>query len=216
MHRLTENQIVHISPGPESRVSGFECYVVAIDGDRAWLAPVRRVDVLWLPERLRNVLMLFAWRRQTVLLKGVLSAHDGPEDLSFRVSDGIFMPRARSSRVGVTVPAVITEIDGAGRRVGQALEAQTHDIGPDGILLEPDERFAGRAVMSVALTLPEDTEPLRARIRLGDRDDDGRVAATFVELPDDERARLRAFVAGHLRWRLKLLRSAQELGDDRD
>lgn len=188
--------------------------MLAIHGNQAWLQPVRQVDVMWLPARLSNVMMLFAWRDQTIGLKGILAVGGGPEDLVVSVSDGVFLPPARSSRVRVCVPVLLTEIDGAGRAVGEPLEAQTYDVGPDGLALEPDERIAASAVMAVTLMLPEDEEPMRARALVSGRDDEGRRAAVFVGLAVPERLRLQSFVAGHLRWRLKLLRSAQEFEDD--
>ena len=52
MRRLTENQVVMVTPPPDSRVTGFAAHVIAVDSSQARLHPVRAVDVLWLPERL--------------------------------------------------------------------------------------------------------------------------------------------------------------------
>ena len=96
----------------------------------ATLQPVEHVESMWLPPLVENVLMIFRHDGQTVGLKGDLRCGERPDDIEFRVTDGVCVPRRRSSRLKLCAPVTVTL---RGRR---ELDCQTHDIGADGMTLE--------------------------------------------------------------------------------
>ena len=215
MHRLTEHQLVTICPPPDlARVTAFQCYVVAIDGQVISLHPARAIDVAWMPNKLDEVMLTFQQRGQMIALSGTLRYQAVSEDLRFRVTDKVQLPPRRSSPLQLCAPVTLTPVDANGMPTGPEVALQTQELAPDGVLLEParDELPAG--LLDVAVTLPKDAEPVRARgvVRAGWDDAGARV--DFVAIAAVDRRRIRAFVADHLRERFKMLRAYQELNDE--
>jgi hypothetical protein len=206
--RLREFSIVTVSLPDSARVSEFRAYVVGVHRESAALQPVDRVE---LTGPVRDVLMTFKHGTQTVGLKGELSVEGSPDDLHFRVTDGVCIPRKRSSRLKLCAPAsVATGNDGVVRI------CQTHDVGPDGLVLEGLEDMTLGQLMSVTVTLPESSSSLSARAVVTDFDDN-LCAVEFVGLDQGTRRLLTDFVSEHMRRRLEIVRSLRTgNGDARD
>ena len=81
----------------------------------ATLQPVERVETMWLPPLIEDVLMSFRHDGPTVGLKGDLRCDERPEQIQFRVSDGVCIPRRRSTRLKLCAPALVTGEDGCRR-----------------------------------------------------------------------------------------------------
>ncbi len=211
MDRLRLFQTVTVSPPRGQRLArDFQAYVVAVDGRMAALHPVRRMDVLWLPRELNGVLLAFRHGERPVGLTGSLRYRGGFEDIRFQVTDSVFIPPKRSSRLRVCTPVTMTPVDPQGRRLGEPLDHQTRDVGPDGLTLEDASGLMLGTRLRVELNLPQETEPVRGMAVLKTEPGDGPPAACFVELPPWERSRLRQFVVTELRHRLKMLHSLEE------
>jgi len=207
MHRLTEHQIVTLCPPPETpRVGAFDAYVVAIDGPVVSLHAAQASDVHAMPSKLGEVMLTFEHRGLMVALSGELRFQASSEDLRFRVGDRFYIPRQRSSPLAVCTPVALTP---SGGPAGAEVAAQTQELAPDGLLLEPSPAIP-HGIYDVAVTLPGDPAPVRARGVV--RGAEPRVE--FIGIAPVERRRIRAFVANHLRERLKLVRAYQEFDDE--
>ena len=205
MDRLREFSIVTVSLPDSARVSEFRAYVVGVHREAAALQPVERVE---LTGPVRDVLMSFKHGAQTVGLKGELSVEGAPDDLRFRVTDGVCIPRRRSSRLKLCAPAsVATGNDGVVRA------CQTHDVAADGLVLEGLENMSIGQLMSVTVMLPEHAESLSARAVVTDFDDN-LCAVEFVGLDVPTRRLLSDFVSEHFRRRLEIVRSLRSENGD--
>lgn len=203
MDRLRELSIVTLTLPDLGRVSEFKAYVLGVHRTVATLQPVERAETLWLPPVTENVLMCFPHNGQTVGLKGELRSGDM---IQFRVSDGVCIPRRRSTRLKLCAPATLTPADGG----SEVLACQTQDIGADGLTLEGAAGLRPEQELSITVMLPEDTEPFCAVGRVTERDGDGVAGLEFVDLDRDGRRRLTGFVTDQLRSRLAIVRSLQE------
>jgi len=190
------------------RVSEFKAYVLGVHRMVAMLQPVERVESLWLPPLIENVHMMFEHEGQPVALKGDLRSGDRPEQIEFRVSDGVCVPRRRSTRLQLCAPALVTE-DG-----GEVRACQTQDVSADGVTLEGAPTLRSEEVVSVTVTLPEDGGALCAGARVTERSDDGVATLEFLDLDREDRRRLTGFVTEQVRKRLAIARSLQEQEDD--
>jgi hypothetical protein len=210
MDRLREFSIVTVSLPDSARGSEFKAYVVGVHHTVATLQPVDRVDPTSLSEPVQNVLMTFAHGTQTVGLKGALQMGERPDELHFRVTDGVCLPRRRASRLKLCAPASLT-LDGA------EIVCQTHDIGPDGVMLEGAADLRVGHVLSATVMLPEDPEPLVALGVVTEIRDDGLCWLEFTAMEVLTRRRLSDFVNEHFRRRLDIVRSLRvKAADDRD
>jgi PilZ domain len=209
MDRLREFSIVTVSLPDSARVSEFKAYVVGVQYTVATLQPAERLDPSWLPEAVQNVLLTFAHGTQTVTLKGALHPGARADELHFRVTDGVCVPRRRASRLKLCAPVSLI-VDGA------EIVCQTHDIGPDGVMLEGagDLRVAQPA--SVTVMLPEDPEPLAAVAVVSETRDDGLCWLEFSAMETHTRRRLGDFVNEHFRRRLEIIRSLRAEMERRD
>ena len=198
MDRLREFSIVTVSLPDSARLSEFRAYVVGVHREVAALQPVERVE---LPASIGNVLMSFTHGTQTVGLKGELRVEGGPDDLRFRVTDGVCIPRRRSSRLKLCAPASVAPAEG-----GTMSVCQTHDVGPDGLVLEGVARFTLGQLLAVTVMLPETPDAVVARAVVTDFDDE-LCAVEFVGLEADTRRLLSDFVSEHFRRRLDIVRS---------
>jgi PilZ domain len=207
--RLREFSIVTVSLPDSARVSEFKAYVIGVQHTVATLQPVDRLDPTWLPGTVENVLMTFAHGTQTVGLKGELRMDERPDELRFRVTDGVCLPRLRASRLKLCAPAWLT-VDGT------EIVCQTHDIGPDGVMLEgAGDQRVGQA-MAATVMLPEDPEPLVALGVVTETRDDGLCWLEFSAMEAPTRRRLTDFVTEHFRRRLEIVRSLRVEMERRD
>jgi len=108
MDRLREFSIVTVSLPDSARAGEFKGYVVGVQHTVATLQPVERLDPTWLPDAVENVLMSFAHRTQTVVLKGALHPGERPDEVHFRVTDGVCLPRRHASRLKLCAPVSLT------------------------------------------------------------------------------------------------------------
>jgi PilZ domain len=200
MDRLREFSIVTVSLPDSARISEFKAYVVGVQHTVATLQPVERVDPAWLPEAVQNVLMTFAHGTQTVVLKGVLQLGERPDEVHFRVTDGVCVPRRHASRLKLCAPALLT-VDAT------EVACQTHDIGPDGVMLEGTGELGVGQAVSVTVMLPEDPDALVALGVVTETRDDGLCWLEFTAMEGLTRRRLSDFVSEHFRRRLEIIRS---------
>lgn len=205
MDRLREFSIVTVSLPDSARASEFRAYVVGVHREVAALQPVERVE---LPDSIGNVLMSFTHGTQTVGLKGELRVEGAPDDLRFRVTDGVCIPRVRSTRLKLCAPASVAPADGGAMTV-----CQTHDVGPDGLVLEGVGDFTLGQLLSVTVMLPETPDPVVARAVVTDFDDE-LCAVEFVGLEAETRRHLSDFVSEHFRRRLDIVRSLRNGNGD--
>ena len=205
MDRLREFSIVTVSLPDSARMSEFRAYVVGVHREVAALQPVERVE---LPESIGNVLMSFTHGTQTVGLKGELRVEGAPDDLRFRVTDGVCIPRVRSTRLKLCAPASVAPADGGAMTV-----CQTHDIGPDGLVLEGVSGFSLGQLLSVTVMLPETPDAVAGRAVVTDFDDE-LCAVEFVGLDGETRRRLSDFASEHFRRRLEIVRSLRSENGD--
>jgi hypothetical protein len=205
MERLRELSIVTMSLPGLGRVSEFKAYVLGVHRTVATLQPVERAESMWLPPLIEGVLMCFRHEGQTVGLKGDLRCDDL---IQFKVSDGVCVPRRRSTRLKLCAPALVAE------ESGEVRACQTQDLGPDGLTLEGATTLRPEQEVSVTVTLPGDDEAFCARGLVTERDDDGVAALEFVGLDRTERRRVTAFVTEQVRQRLNIVRALQEERDD--
>lgn len=208
MDRLREFSIVTMSLPDLGRVSEFKAYVLGVHRHVATLQPVERVESMWLPPLVENVHMVFKHHGRAVGLKGDLRCGERPEMIEFRVSDGVCVPRRRSSRLGICTPVTVT-LEGGGE-----LDCQTQDIGADGLTLERAPGLRPQQLVSVSVMLPWESEELRAEARVTGLDDDGVASLEFVRADRVTRRRLIDFVTEQLRRRLAIVRALQEEQDD--
>jgi hypothetical protein len=208
MDRLPEFSIVTMSLPDLGRVSEFKAYVLGVHRNVATLQPVERVESMWLPPLVENVHMVFRHNGGNVGLKGDLRCGERPEMIEFRVSDGVCVPRRRSSRLGICTPVTLT-LEGGGE-----FFCQTQDIAPDGLTLERAPGLHVGQIVSVSVMLPWESEELCAEARVTGLDDGGVASLEFVSPDRATRRRLIDFVTEQLRRRLAIVRSLQEEQDD--
>jgi len=209
MDRLREFSIVTVSLPDSARVSEFKAYVVGVQHTVATLQPVERVDPTWLPDAVHDVLMTFVHGTQTVGLKGALQLGERADELHFRVTDGVCVPRRHASRLKLCAPASLT--------VGSAeIACQTHDIGPDGVMLEGAGDLRVGQALAVTVMLPEDADPLDAMGVVAETGDDGLSWVEFSAMEAPTRRRLGDFVNEHFRRRLEIVRSLRVEMERRD
>jgi hypothetical protein len=217
MNRLHEFQSVALSlPDGVARGVDLRAYVIAVDGRTADLQPVDRGDSSWLPDAVAGVLMTFRHGLQTVALKGELRREAEADSLRFRVTDDVYVPRVRSSRLKLCAPAVLTPLDDGGRRAGEAMACQTFELGVDGLLLEPRPGLRPGRLMQVELMLPGGSEPLSARAMVDESGPGELPSLEWVGLERNLRRGLRQFVSDELRKRLQMMQAAQASDDDWD
>jgi PilZ domain-containing protein len=212
MDRLREFSIVTMSLPDLGRVSEFKAHVLGVHRSVATLQPAERMDSLWLPPLVEGVLMSFSHGSQTVGLKGDLRC-ERPDTIQFRVTDGVCVPRRRSSRLKLCAPATVVPLGPDGRAQRDEIPCQTQDVGPDGVLLEGANGLRPDQLTAFTLILPEDPEPVYARAQVT-AIQDGVASLEFVAIDRDVRRRLSGFVTEELRRRLNIVRSLQEEEDD--
>ena len=204
MDRLQEFSIVTMSLPDLGRFSEFKAFVLGVHRHVATLQPVERVESMWLPPLVENAHLLFRHMGRNVGLKGDLRCGERPEMIEFRVSDGVCVPRRRSSRLAICAPVMVTLDDGS------ELDCQTQDIGADGMTLEHAAGLGVDQVVSVSVMLPWEAEEVFAPARVTAVDESGAVALEIVGTERITRRRLMDFVTEQLRRRLAIVRSLQE------
>ncbi len=209
MDRLQEFSIVTMSLPDLGRVSEFKAFVLGVHRHVATLQPVEHVESMWLPPLVENAHLLFRHNGRNVGLKGDLRCGERPEALEFRVTDGVCVPRRRSSRLAICAPVTVTLED------GRELESQTSDIGADGLTLERVDGLSVGQPVAVSVALPWEPDEVEAQACVTAVD--ATVALELVGAQNATRRRLMDFVTEQLRRRLAIVRSLQEdRGDDWD
>ena len=160
MDRLQEFSIVTMSLPDLGRVSEFKAFVLGVHRHVATLQPVEHVESMWLPPLVENVHLLFRHNGRNVGLKGDLRCGERPENIEFRVTDGVCVPRRRSSRLAICAPVTVTLEDGG------ELDCQTQDIGADGLTLERAPGLDAEQLVSVSVMLPWESEEVCAQARV--------------------------------------------------
>lgn len=209
---LTEHQVVGLTPPVVPRVHPFAATVVALDQRVVSLAALNRAEILWLPPRVDDVMLLIHHEARAIAFSGTLRYDADSEHLRFRVEDRSFRAPWGSSRLRLHAPVVLeTAADVAGPP--GTWTSLTYDLGPDGIVLEGEDASEARGEVDVELTLPGEDRPVRARGVVRAVRTAGRVAVDFVAIAPVERARLRGYVSKHLRDHMKLTQAADDLDD---
>jgi hypothetical protein len=90
---------------------------------------------------------------------------------------------------------------------------QTHDVGPDGLVLEGVSGVTLGQLLAVTVMLPETPDAVVARAVVTDFDDE-LCAVEFVGLEADTRRHLSDFVSEHFRRRLEIVRSLRDGNTD--
>jgi PilZ domain len=212
MDRLQELSIVTMSLPDLGRVSEFKAYVLGVHRTVATLQPVQRAESMWLPPLMENVLMCFPHQGQIVGLKGELRS---AEQILFKVTDGVCIPRRRSTRLKLCAPVMLTPLSDDGESAGSdSLACQTQDVSADGVTLEGAAALRPDQLISVTVMLPEDGGTFCAEARVAERGDDGVATVEFTDLDRDDRRRLAVFVTEQVRKRLSIVRSLQQHDDD--
>jgi hypothetical protein len=205
MDRLREFSIVTVSLPDSARMSEFRAYVVGVHRESAALQPIERVE---LPDAIGNVLMSFTYGTQIVGLKGELRVEGAPDDLRFRVTDGVCIPRKRSTRLKLCAPVSVAPVAG-----GAVITCQTHDVSSDGLVLEGVSRLERGERLTVMVSLPEIEDALSAQAVVTDVDDE-LCTVEFIGLDGDTRRQLSDFVSEHFRRRLEIVRSLRNGNGD--
>jgi len=209
MDRLREFSIVTVSLPDTARLSEFKAYVIGVHRQVATLQPVARTETLCLPESVTDVLMSFRHgNTQIVGLKGELRCGDDPDDVRFRVTDGVYVPRRRSSRLKLCAPVYVMVADGT------EIAYETYDLGADGVMLDGVAGLRVDQVVTLTVMLPESPEPVCAKARVTELHDGALSSLEFVELDRETQRRLAEFVTEHFRRRLDIVRALRE--DDND
>jgi PilZ domain len=211
--RLRDFSIVTMSLPDLGRVSEFKAYVVGVHRRVATLQPVERVEAMWLPPLIEDVLMCFPHNGQIVGLKGDLRGGERGDLIQFRVSDGVYLPRRQSSRLKLCAPAMLTPLASDGRPDGEEIACQTQDIGADGVTLEGVADLRADQLVALTVTLPEDAEAVTVQARVTGLHA-GLSSLEFIGIERGTRRRVTAFVIEQLRRRLSIVRSLQEEQDD--
>lgn len=191
MNRLSEGDLVVITPprdDPRRRSGGLACYVVAIADGVAALEPTRRSDARRLPDSVDDAFMSFRHGSALVGLRGVLYRL-APDDLRFRVSDGVHMPRRQATRVEVCAPVTVRCLDSE----AEPAESFTVDLSVDGLLAETDIETAVGDRLQVSFGLPGLDSDIAAEGRVV-RASSGLVAVAFDRIDRRDRGRIGAFV----------------------
>jgi hypothetical protein len=204
--RLRELSIVTLTLPDLGRVSEFKAFVLGVHRTMATLQPVQRAETMWLPPQTADVLLCFPHNGLTVGLKGELRTED---HLQFRVSDGVCIPRRRSTRLQLCAPALVKE------ESGEVRACQTQDVSADGVTLEGAGALQVGQPVWLTVTLPEDGGAFAVEARVTERgEDDGVAELEFIGLDRDDRRRLTGFVTEQVRRRLNIVRSLQAEKED--
>lgn len=188
MDRLRVYQRVAIEFETPKGVEGqaVPCTVVAVDGNEVVLYAHDVGGIPPAPTAWRDVYLVFLHEGRYVVLRGAVSVPDpSGDDLRFWVTDGVGLPRRRSTRHDIALPLFLTPRDR-----GDEVQAQTINLAPDGALC-------------TAAALPRPEEDVEFRLALsGDdeihgearvlRSDGDRAAVAFRHAEQDGRERLKA------------------------
>jgi hypothetical protein len=210
MDRLSDYDAVAITLPADAafRDGCFDCQVIALSGLTCALEPNNRAELLWLPERIEGAFLTFRHERTLVALKGTLTQSGTVNDLRFRVSDGIHMPRSRASRSKIVLPIALRR-----KTSPQQIQGLTVDLSSDGILVESAIDVKPGEELDLALALPGHDDPVEAGAIVV-RANSGLVALKIALTSRDARQRLARFVAENNRAMLHRSRVAADFDFD--
>ncbi|MFN8223848.1 MAG: PilZ domain-containing protein [Gaiellales bacterium] len=129
-----------------------ECHVLAVAGQTVALEAVEKHTTLRLPPTIDKAYLLFDRSERVIAFRGKLLTVDPPGDLRFVIEH----PETRrvATRVTVDLQATIT------RPGGQVIAAHTVNLSADGILFAGAGEVAIGEIVSIALQLGDEGEPL--------------------------------------------------------
>src|SRR5919198_3341119 len=190
MRRLRDGQAVSLEV--ESLETNLECLVIAIDGNEATLDPVYQAFSMSVPTTGTNSMLTFEHQGRLVMLRGrVRREEDG---LHFAVTDRVTVQqRRRYARVEVALPVLLTPLDAAGAPAGKQVQTRSFDVSADGVLLEA-QISPNLPRLRLSLPLPDGDPPIECEVRLV-RQGGWRSAPRYYGIADEDRARLKGFVA---------------------
>ncbi len=180
LRRLREHDLVVLSL-PDDRLltsSASRFYVVAMFGSVAGLHPADAQALELLPERVPRAYISFRHQGHLVALQGTL--HGGDGRVSFKVSDGVSLPRRSSTRVEFVAPLTLR------RRDGSSADGVTHDIALDGALIEhiPPLEVGDEILLSIAIPTREVPVETAARVV---RTHEQQAGVAFTSIDQDAR-----------------------------
>jgi hypothetical protein len=198
VQRLREGQVVTFElPAPErgEPPASLSCSVVAVHGDEVALLGHDPPPVPRLPDVLAGIYMTFRHGTALVALHGAIGANEDPTDLRFWVTDGVHLPRRRSTRHRLRLPLEVA---------GQ--EVETVNVSADGALVAPAGSLAVGETVGFRVGL-EGAEPIEGSGTVV-RVEDDQAALHFVGLEADDRIRLKEHVIALMRTEVARARSA--------
>jgi len=184
MQRLREGQFVTLTPPDHIWLGEFHCVVAAVEGNQAVLLARSRVDRA--PSA--DCMLGFEHVSHPVALKGLVAMGELPDELRFKVSDGVQLPpRRAASRLVTELPMRYT--------VGGQAEEETRlrDISSGGVRFEPTFDLGPGDLVTVTIGLPDGRPAIEAGaafVRAAGDD----VAAQFVSITHSDRTRIVQFV----------------------
>jgi len=165
MRRLGPQQIVSVNLpmtfGRHEDLLDFR--VVAVIDSVVALEPLVRADTRLIPDRVRDCYMTFGQGASLVGLKGHLYERS-PGDWRFKVTDPMSFPAANGFRIRVCAPITVALKDED--ITHESFEAETVNVGADGVLVDGGGDWSPPGRVMLSLSLPGHDEAIDAPARL--------------------------------------------------
>jgi len=164
VRRLDPGQLVSVSlPIRVDQDNVLDFRVVAVIDSVVALEPLASSNMRLVPDRVRDCFLAFGHQHGLVGLKGHLYQRT-PGDWRFKVTDRMSFRAPTDFRLPVPVPITVAPLD-EGAPEG-AVEAETVDLGADGVLVSGGSGWSPPEHVTLTLSLPGGDEPLRTPARL--------------------------------------------------
>jgi hypothetical protein len=201
MRRLGPQQVVSVNLpmtfGRHEDLLDFR--VVAVIDSVVALEPLVRSDTRLIPDRVRDCYMTFGQGASLVGLKGHLYERSSG-DWRFKVTDPMSFPAENGFRIRVCAP--IKVVPRERQAAVDPVEAETVNVGADGVLVDGGSDWSPPGRVAVSLSLPGHDEEIEAPARLVARQ--GVLCDFKYEAMDaDSRNRLGHFIIEHQRDALR-------------
>lgn len=183
MQRLREGQFITLTPPDHIWMGEFHCVVAAVEGNQAVLLARSGVDRA--PST--DCMLGFEHITHAVALKGLVAMGELPDELRFKVSDGIQLPPRR------TGSRLATELPMRYALGGQVDETRLRDISSGGLRFEPTFDLGPGDLVTVTIGLPDGRPAIEAGAAFVRSAGDD-VATQFVAITHTDRARIVQFV----------------------
>ncbi len=186
MQRLREGEWATLTPPNDELLSPppVACAVVMIEGPEATLLALGELR----PPPTRASMLSFLYLGRLVGLKGRVTAGGSPDELRFRVCDGVELPHRAASRLDLEMPLRVSREPPAGTS-----DECLRDISSGGLRFEPSTRPDIGEQVTVSFALPDAGPPIQASavvVRHAGAD----VAAQFTTMGTADGQRIRTFV----------------------